>query len=61
MPSGLQIFIFLPVNGFLISLIHPERDEKPISRHRAGPGRGQPRRFVLFLADWALRGFPPLS
>ncbi|NHN77949.1 hypothetical protein HA520_11755 [Azotobacter chroococcum] len=61
MASVLQIFIFLPLLGFLISLTHPERDETRISRtalitvgaHLAG--------FNLFLLYWAFRGFPTLE
>ncbi|SFK60005.1 proton-conducting transporter membrane subunit [Azotobacter beijerinckii] len=61
MAALLQIFIFLPLLGFLVSLTLPERDEARISRtafvtvgaHLAG--------FGLFLLYWAISGFPTLE
>ncbi len=61
MSALLQIFIFLPLLGFLFSLTQAERDEARIARaafvtvgaHLAG--------FVLFLAYWAISGFPTLE
>lgn len=61
MAAILQIFIFLPLLGFLVSLTLPERNEARIFRtafitvgiHLAGLG--------LFLLYWAISGFPTLE
>lgn len=61
MASVLQIFIFLPLIGFLLSLTHPERDETRITRTALATVGAHLLGFVAFLFYWAWHGFPTLD
>ncbi len=61
MASVLQIFIFLPLLGFLLSLTHPEQDETRISRTALATVGAHLLGFVAFLAYWAWHGMPTLD
>lgn len=58
MPNFLPIFILIPLTGFLISLILPQKDEKKISITAFGTLGVQLTVAMVFITSWVSQGAP---